>query len=63
MVFITENGMMHTVPANKIPFGKFRDKSIPVDNVSTLDTTTDLILYAEAMKLWHAKRLSIIILW
>ena len=50
VVFITENGMMHTVPANKIPFGKFRDKSIPVDNVSTLDTTTDLILYAEAMK-------------
>ena len=38
------------MPANKIPFGKFRDKSIPVDNVSTLDTTTDLILYAEAMK-------------
>lgn len=50
VVFITENGMMHTVPANKIPFGKFRDKSIPVDNVSTLDTTTDLILYAEAMR-------------
>lgn len=50
VVFITENGMMHTVPANKIPFGKFRDKSIPVDNVSTLDTTTDFILYAEAME-------------
>lgn len=50
VVFITENGIMHTVPANKIPFGKFRDKSIPVDNVSTLDTTTDLILYAEAMR-------------
>lgn len=50
VVFITENGIMHTVPSNKIPFGKFRDKSIPVDNVSTLDTTTDLILYAEAMK-------------
>ena len=49
VVFITENGIMHTVAANKIPFGKFRDKSIPVDNVSTLDTTTDIILYAEAM--------------
>ena len=50
VMFITENGMMHTVPASKIPFGKFRDKSIPVDNVSTLNTTTDLILYAEAMR-------------
>lgn len=50
VVFITENGIMHTVSANKIPFGKFRDKSIPVDNISTLDTTTDLILYAEAMR-------------
>lgn len=49
VVFITENGMMHTVPANKIPFGKFRDKSIPVDNVSTLDTTSDFILHSEAM--------------
>lgn len=49
IVFIAENGMLHTVQANKIPFGKFRDKSIPIDNISTLDTTSDTILYAKAM--------------
>lgn len=50
IVFFTENGMLHTVQANKIPFGKFRDKSIPIDNISTLDTTTDLVLHVEAME-------------
>ena len=49
IVFIAENGMLHTVQANKIPFGKFRDKSIPIDNISTLDTTSDTILHAKAM--------------
>ena len=49
VIFITENGMLHTVQVNKVPFGKFRDKSIPIDNISTLDTTSDTILYAKAM--------------
>ena len=47
--FMTENGILHMVPVNKIPFGKFRDKSIPVDNISTIDTTSDVILHAEVM--------------
>lgn len=47
--FMTGNGILHMVHVNKIPFGKFRDKSIPVDNISTLDTTSDTILYAGVM--------------
>ncbi len=47
--FLTETGILHMVPVNKIPFGKFRDKSIPVDNVSTIDTTSDVIIHAEVM--------------
>lgn len=57
VVFITENGIMHTVPANKIPFGKFRDKSIPVDNVSTLDTTTDLTIFLLTLRRYVRKSL------
>lgn len=49
--FMTENGILHMVHVNKIPFGKFRDKSIPVDNISTIDTTSDVILHAEVMKI------------
>lgn len=47
--FMTETGVVHMVPVNKIPYGKFRDKSIPIDNISTLDTTSDVILYAGVM--------------
>ena len=49
ILFATEGGMLHTVPVNKIPFGKLRDKSIPVDNISTLDTSIDVVLYASSM--------------
>lgn len=42
---ITADGMLHNVNAEKIPFGKFRDKSIPVDNISTVDTTKDEVLW------------------
>lgn len=40
---LTEDGLCHVVNVEKIPFGKLRDKSIPIDNISTLDTTTDTI--------------------
>ena len=50
VVFVTASGVCHVVQTGKIPFGKFRDKSIPVDNISTLDTTTDIILYADSIE-------------
>ena len=30
----TDTGQMHTVKVTDLPFGKFRDKGIPIDNVS-----------------------------
>ena len=42
----TENGQLHTVKVMDIPFGKLRDKSIPVDNISTYSTEKERIIYA-----------------
>ncbi len=44
--FFTDTGSLHTVKAADIPFGKFRDKGIPLDNVSNFDSAAEQILYA-----------------
>ena len=36
---------MHTVKVMDIPFGKFRDKGIPIDNISNYSTEKDKIIY------------------
>ncbi len=34
----TDTGQMHTVKVQDLPFGKFRDKGVPVDNVSNYNS-------------------------
>lgn len=41
----TNTGKMHQVKVLDLPFGKFRDKGIPIDNVSNFDSTTEEIVY------------------
>ena len=41
----TSDGQMHTVKVMDIPFGKFRDKGIPIDNISNYSTEKDTIVY------------------
>lgn len=41
----TSDGQMHTVKVMDIPFGKFRDKGIPIDNISNYSTERDTIVY------------------
>lgn len=41
----TDNGKMHQVKVPDLPFGKFRDKGLPVDNVSNYDSTRENIVY------------------
>ena len=45
----TDLGNMHTVKVEKIPLGKFRDKGIPLDNLSAYSTESERILYIESM--------------
>ncbi len=42
----TNTGQLHTIKAMDLPFGKFRDKGVPVDNVSNFDSSKETIIYA-----------------
>lgn len=41
----TNNGKMHQIKALDVPFGKFRDKGLPIDNISNYDSTKEQIVY------------------
>ena len=43
-IFIN-TGKMHQVKVLDLPFGKFRDKGLPIDNVSNYDSTQEEIVY------------------
>jgi DNA gyrase subunit A len=40
----TNKGQLHTIKASDTPFGKFRDKGLPVDNISNYDSTKEDII-------------------
>ena len=42
----TNTGQLYTVKVSDLPFGKFRDKGIPLDNVSSYDSTKEQLLLA-----------------
>ncbi|MBR1692321.1 MAG: DNA topoisomerase 4 subunit A [Lachnospiraceae bacterium] len=42
----TNTGQLHTVKASDLPFGKFRDKGVPIDNVSNYDSAKEQIVFA-----------------
>jgi DNA gyrase subunit A len=62
LCIFTDTGKMHQVKVLDLPYGKFRDKGLPVDNVSNFDSTQEEIVYicdAEQMrysKLFFATR-------
>lgn len=37
----TNTGQLHTIKAADIPFGKFRDKGLPIDNISNYDSGSE----------------------
>ncbi|MCR4797427.1 MAG: DNA topoisomerase, partial [Lachnospiraceae bacterium] len=45
----TAHGQQFMIKVLDLPFGKFRDKGLPVDNVSKFDASLDHILFVEAM--------------
>lgn len=42
----TDTGQLHTIKMSDLPYGKFRDKGIPVDNVSNYNSEKETIVYA-----------------
>ena len=45
----TDAGRMYTIKVQELPFGKFRDKGIPVDNVSNYDSAAEQIVFVGSM--------------
>lgn len=41
----TDLGQMHTIKVTDLPFGKFRDKGIPIDNVSNYNSEKEQIVF------------------
>ena len=41
----TDTGQLHTIKVMDLPFGKFRDKGIPIDNVSNYNSEKENIVY------------------
>lgn len=41
----TNTGKLHQVKVTDIPYGKFRDKSVPIDNMGNYDSSQEKIVY------------------
>ena len=41
----TADGKMHQVKVLDVPYGKFRDKGVPIDNLSNFDSTSEKIVF------------------
>ena len=45
----TDKAFMHTVKVNQIPLGKFRDKGVPIDNLSGYTSASEQVVYIDAV--------------
>ncbi|MDE7282286.1 MAG: DNA topoisomerase 4 subunit A [Lachnospiraceae bacterium] len=41
----TNMGQLHTIKVSDIPFGKLRDKGVPIDNISNYDSSKENVIY------------------
>ena len=54
----TNTGKMHQIKVPDLPYGKFRDKGQPIDNVSNYDSTQEMVVYiCDELQLRYAKLL------
>ena len=56
ILLFTSDGKLHLIKVADIPYGKFRDKGMPVDNVSNYDSSKEEIVYiCDDRKLYFGK--------
>lgn len=53
----TNEGNLHLIKVLDLPFGKFRDKGVPIDNVSKFDISKENFLLVEALDNLKGKKL------
>ena len=46
----TNTGQMHTIKVMDLPFGKLKDKGVPIDNVSNFSSSDEVLIYACDLK-------------
>ena len=50
LCLFTTTGQMHTIKVLDLPYGKFRDKGTPIDNVSNFSQKTEELVYITSQK-------------
>ena len=45
----TDTGCLHTIKVLDLPYGKMRDKGVPIDNVSNFDSKKEQLVYVESL--------------
>ena len=45
----TDTGCLHTIKVLDLPYGKMRDKGVPIDNVSNFDSKEEQLVYVESL--------------
>lgn len=45
----TDTGKMHQIKVPEVPYGKFRDKGVPIDNYSNFDSATERVIAVFAL--------------
>lgn len=53
----TNTGQLHTVKVMDIPFGKFRDKGVPIDNISNFNGEKEIVIAAASQTSLNLYRL------
>jgi DNA gyrase subunit A len=53
----TDTGKQHTIKVVDVPYGKFRDKGTPIDNLCNYDSTQEIIVYVQSLEKVKASRL------
>jgi DNA gyrase subunit A len=53
----TDSGQLHTIKVMDLPYGKFRDKGIPIDNISNFSSEKENIVYITSQTEINLRRL------
>ena len=56
----TSSGQLHTIKVMDIPFGKFRDKGMPIDNISNYDSKKEEIVYMTSQTQLNLRRVAFV---
>ena len=46
----TESGIIHIIKVSDLPFGKFRDKGVPIDNISNFDSSKEKYVMVDSLE-------------